>query len=172
MQHKIIYQLQELRWRLIHIFGFHKPLLEALEYEKVVLRDNGLLLLYWRTSHPSYLKIPLLNNYIFNNKGFIVVPLPAIGNVTVELCNTWRKQIFHIDLSRVDVRLERAERLTVQLQRISTVTNFRFFFKKVTPDNFSFTISEHRFATTRFVFFINDKFNFSIKNLENDHSLL
>ena len=153
---KISYKLQQIRWQLKHILRFRKPVLEALEYEKLVLSKNGFLLIYWKCSRSSYLQIPAIHKCIFKNDGFVLVPLQAADNIIIEFCNTWYRQKFRLQLTPVDVRIKKANETTILLRDFSATISFESSFKEARPVIFSLGIIAHQLSLHQFSFSINE----------------
>jgi hypothetical protein len=143
------------------------------EYERVVLSKNGFLLVYWKTRHSSYLYIPRIKQCIFKNAGFVLIPLLLADNVIVEVCNTWHKQKFVLELLPVNVSIEKPKELNIKIKKFESVMSLKPLNKIAYPVAFLLTADEPKFLLNQFLFSINkEAINFSNQNTTNDDYLL
>ena len=157
-----LHKLKKLKWQLIHIFSFQKPLLTMLEYERVVLSKKGFLLLYWKTRHSNHLQIPAINRCIFKSTGVILIPLETANDIKSQICNTWHKETFILELTPVNVTFEKPKEIITQFKNLKPVVKFKSLNKTATPVTFSFKTNEPKFLLNQFSFSINEEaINFS-----------
>ncbi len=151
---KTSYKLQQLKWQLMHVFRFRRFCLTALDYEQIVLRENGFLLLYWKTDYASYLYIPTTSECIFKTQGVVLIKLSQADNFLIQLRNTWHKENINLNLQPVNIKIQAAKETIVSIRNLSIVNRIESSLQETKLYNFSISIKNKQLMPHQFTFSI------------------